>query len=124
MLFRSNAETLYTDVEAVLLTRTTAFWLEFCHRHSIPSSPVRTVEGLVGDLPLLEHPVTGAYREIPFPVRFSRSPASVRRHAPLIGEHSREVLAELGYSRDEIEALVDTGVLRIASDRPPDRPPD
>ena len=44
-------------------------------------------------------------------VRFAGTPSSVRRPAPLIGEHNAEVLAEVGFSDDEIAALVDSGVL-------------
>ena len=106
---------LYRDVAEVLLTRTTAFWLDYCTEHSIPSSAVRTVDDLVAELPMAEHPVTGTYRHIPSPVRFSRTPASVRRPAPLIGEHGREVLAELGMSAEEIDALEASGVLRQPS---------
>jgi crotonobetainyl-CoA:carnitine CoA-transferase CaiB-like acyl-CoA transferase len=45
-------------------------------------------------------------------VRFSRSPASVRRHAPLIGQHNREVLEEVGFTPAEISSLEEAGVLR------------
>ena len=111
----ANAESLYRDVADVLVTRPTSFWLEYCTEHSIPSSAVRTVDDLVAELPIVEHPVVGMYREIPSPVRFSRTPASVRRPAPLIGEHGREVLAELGMSPAEIDALEASGVLRQPS---------
>lgn len=110
-----NAVALYRDVAEVLLTRTTEFWLDYCTEHSIPSSAVRTVDDLVADLPMAEHPVVGSYRQIPSPVRFSRTPASVRRQAPLIGEHGREVLTELGMSAEEIDALEASGVLRQPS---------
>jgi len=113
----AHGDELYRDVAAVLRTRTTAFWLDFCRTHSIPSSAVRTVDDLVGELPLAEHPVVGGYRQIPVPVRFSRTPGGIRRHAPLIGEHSAEVLAELGYSDDEIAGLVESGVLRLVRQR-------
>jgi crotonobetainyl-CoA:carnitine CoA-transferase CaiB-like acyl-CoA transferase len=58
-----------------------------------------------------DHPVAGRYRQIAPPARLSRSPAQVRRHAPLIGQHTREVLAEIGLSECEIEQLT-------APDRP------
>ena len=95
-----------------LLARTTAFWLEFCRKHSIPSNAVNTVDDLVAELPLTEHPTTGAYRQIPPPVRFARTPAGVRREAPLIGEHSVEMMRELGYDDTTISALVDRNIVR------------
>ena len=48
---------------------------------------------------------------IPPPVRFSATPASVSRPAPMIGEHGPEVLREVGYRDDEISALIEAGVL-------------
>jgi len=111
----ANAVSLYRDVADVLIKRTTAFWLEYCTEHSIPSSAVRTVDDLVADLPVVEHPIVGSYRQIPSPVRFSRTPASVRRPAPLVGQHGREVMREIGLSEAEIDALESSGVLRQPS---------
>ncbi|MDA3039132.1 MAG: hypothetical protein O3C27_06305, partial [Actinomycetota bacterium] len=62
-------------------------------------------------LPLGHHPTAGAYRVIPPPVRFSLTPASVRTPAPTIGQHGREVLAEVGYSAGELDALESMGAL-------------
>ena len=62
-------------------------------------------------LPDAVHPIVGDYKEIPPPVRFSETPSSVRRPAPVIGQHNAEVLTEVGYSDDEIAALVGAGVL-------------
>lgn len=108
----AHGDELYRDVAEVLLMRTTAFWLDFCRKHTIPSSAVRSVDELVAELPIAEHPVVGGYRQIPFPVRFSQTPASIHRHAPLIGEHSVEVLRELGYSDEDITGLVESGAVR------------
>ena len=71
-----------------------------------------TLDELVGALPVADHPVAGRYRVIPPPVRFGRTPASVRRPAPLPGEHNAEVLTELGLTAAEIAQLQDEGVLR------------
>ena len=102
----------YTTLAEVLATRATAEWLDFCSRHRIPASEVADLEAMVEALPETEHPVAGRYKSIPPPVRFSATPASVRRHAPLVGEHGREVLAEAGLSAEEISRLEDAGVLR------------
>ena len=106
-----HAESLYRDVASVLDTKTTSEWLALFHEHGIPSTAVATVDDLVAELPVEQHPVVGAYRVIPPPVRFSATPSSVRRAAPLIGEHGAEILAEVGYSAEEIAALTDAGVL-------------
>ena len=71
------------------------------------------LDRLVAALPDATHPVAGTYKAIPPPVRFSRTPSSAtRRPAPLIGEHNREVLLEVGLSAGEIDALEAEGVLR------------
>jgi crotonobetainyl-CoA:carnitine CoA-transferase CaiB-like acyl-CoA transferase len=109
----ANSELLYATLSAVIAERPTAFWLEFCRTNGIPATEVATLESLVERLPLASHEAAGAYRSVPPPVRFSRTPASAsRRDAPLVGEHNREVLVEAGLSDDEISALEASGVLR------------
>ena len=56
--------------------------------------------------------MAGEYTVIPPPARFGRTPSSVRRPAPLAGQHTREVLAELGFTDAEITGLERDGVLR------------
>ena len=101
-----NAGDLYALIDPIIATRSSAFWIEYCSRHDIPAGPVRSLDDLVAELPIAQHPTMGAYRQIPPPVRFSATPASVRRHAPMLGEHGREVLREVGLSDVEIDALV------------------
>jgi crotonobetainyl-CoA:carnitine CoA-transferase CaiB-like acyl-CoA transferase len=110
-----NAATLYAAVAPIVATRTTAFWVEFCERHDIPAGAVRTLDELTAELPMAEHPLAGAYREIPPPVRFAATPASVRRPAPMLGEHGREVLLEAGVDAAEVDALAASGALRERS---------
>ncbi|HEX7459377.1 MAG TPA: CoA transferase, partial [Acidimicrobiales bacterium] len=92
----ANADSLYSDVAELLLTRTTAEWLEFCVAAGIPASAVPTLEELVDALPEDEHPVAGRYKVIPQPVRFSaHTGPTVHRHAALSGEHDAEVASEV-----------------------------
>jgi crotonobetainyl-CoA:carnitine CoA-transferase CaiB-like acyl-CoA transferase len=65
-----------------------------------------------------EHPTEGRVKTPGFPIRFSRTPSTVRRGAPLVGEHSREVLTEAGFSAEAIDALEHAGVIACA--QPPD----
>lgn len=109
-----HASELYAVIEQILPMRTTEFWVDFCAHHDIPAAPVRTLDEVVADLPLAEHPHVGAYRQIPSPVRFGSSPTSVRRGAPRLGEHSAEVLLEVGYGADEVAALLSSGAARSA----------
>ena len=66
----------------------------------------------------LVHPQAGATRAVGCPVHFSATPARVDRPAPLLGQHTREVLRESGYSDAEIDAFVAAGVVATGSAAP------
>jgi crotonobetainyl-CoA:carnitine CoA-transferase CaiB-like acyl-CoA transferase len=57
----------------------------------------------------LDHPRAGRTRALGLPIKLSATPGKVTRAAPLLGQHTREVLAEFGFSTVEIEALVASG---------------
>ena len=98
----------------MLATRTTREWLAFCAERSIPATEVASLDDLVAALPEAEHPAAGTYKVIPPPVRFAGAPSSVRRPAPLIGEHTVEVLSEVGFGPDDIERLRSSGAIPAA----------
>lgn len=104
-------DALYAELSDIVKTRTTQEWRAWAKEHSVASSEIATLEHLVEQLPTANHPLTGDYRQIPAPVRFSATPQNVRRPAPLIGEHNREVLAEIGFDEAEIAALEGAGAL-------------
>lgn len=106
-----HSDSLYRDVASVLLQRTTAEWLAFCEEHRIPATEAATLDDLVEQLPVATHPVAGPYRVIPAPEQFSETPADVRRPAPGIGEHGREILTEIGYDPAAIDELASHGIL-------------
>ncbi|GGP36718.1 CaiB/BaiF CoA transferase family protein [Streptomyces abikoensis] len=98
-----DGEALAELLETVTPRLTTAQWAEVCAKHSIPFGPVLRLDEAAEDpyvrgghlLDVAEHPTEGAYRVIGIPLAFSDTPASVRRHAPLPGQHTDEVLGEL-----------------------------
>jgi crotonobetainyl-CoA:carnitine CoA-transferase CaiB-like acyl-CoA transferase len=104
-------------VAGELATRTTAQWLELLERADIPAMRLHDLESLLADPHLeavgffhdAEHPSEGPIRVMDVPARWSETPPSIRRHAPRLGEHSVEVLAEAGYSRAEIDELLAAG---------------
>jgi crotonobetainyl-CoA:carnitine CoA-transferase CaiB-like acyl-CoA transferase len=116
----ANIDPLYLALGAVIATRTTAEWLDALGRAGVPATPVRTLEELFDDEHLAatgywrteRHPTDGAMR-VPSPSSwFSRTPAEVRRLAPRLGEHTREVLREAGYADAEVDALCAAGAAR------------
>jgi crotonobetainyl-CoA:carnitine CoA-transferase CaiB-like acyl-CoA transferase len=61
-----------------------------------------------------DHPTEGHVKTPGFPIRFSKTPSTVERGAPLVGEHTREILAEAGHDAAQIDALIASGVVRSA----------
>lgn len=109
-----HVDELYGLVDKFAATKTTAEWMEVCEAHSIPCIPVVDLEHIeddphyaaVGLVEVAEHPTEGAYRVVRDPVRFESRPwGDVKRHAPRVGQHTAEVLADIGWSPEEIEQL-------------------
>lgn len=107
-----------------LVLRTTAEWLDALGAAGIWCGPVQDYAALVEDPQIkhngtfveYDHPTEGRVTTPGFPYAFSRTPASIERGAPLVGEHTAELLAEAGFSGEEIAALTADGV--VAETRP------
>jgi crotonobetainyl-CoA:carnitine CoA-transferase CaiB-like acyl-CoA transferase len=95
---------LYKFVEDTLVSRTNAEWEQALSAGDIPFAPVNSFDDLVADRHLkaiafwheYEHPSEGRARMPDIAVRFSDTPGSIRRYAPRLGEHTAEVLREIG----------------------------
>ena len=93
---------------------TTQHWLEALEAAGVPAGPVLSIDEMHADpqtiardmVPEVEHPVAGTVKTIGAPVKFHGTPGGVKRPAPLLGEHTQEVLAEAGFSADEIKAVL------------------
>ena len=109
---------VYAFIAEILKTRTTADWLDAFNRADIPAMPMQTLESLIDDahlqavklFELAEHPSEGKIRQMRNPTRWSATPLGAIRHAPRLGEHSREVLREIGYGEAQIEQLFKSGI--------------
>jgi crotonobetainyl-CoA:carnitine CoA-transferase CaiB-like acyl-CoA transferase len=108
----------YGMLAQVLTERTTGEWLALFEHHDLPAVPVSRIDELehdphlaaTGFVELVEHPTEGRIKQVRPAQNFSRTPAGIYRHAPNLGEHSRELLAEAGYTPAEVEALLTDGV--------------
>lgn len=106
-----NIDELYREYQRIADGHTTASFLEACATHGVPASRVESLDSIVEGLPLVEHPVAGTYRHTPPLVGGPAVDAAPRRPAPLLGQHGREVLAEVGYDDERLDALEQAGVL-------------
>jgi crotonobetainyl-CoA:carnitine CoA-transferase CaiB-like acyl-CoA transferase len=95
----ANSDSLYRDVRRITPTRTTEAWLTYCRGAGIPATAVASLQDLVDQLPLVDHPHAGRYRVIPPMSLFHGFTPTTPSPAPLIGEHTDEVLAELDASQ-------------------------
>jgi crotonobetainyl-CoA:carnitine CoA-transferase CaiB-like acyl-CoA transferase len=108
---------LYAIVAAELRRRSTAEWQERLDAADVPNGPARTLAELPSDPYLVAtkffhhyvHPAAGPMVTTTIPVHFSRTPGSVRRPPPTLGEHTREVLEEAGYHGGELAEVVGPG---------------
>jgi crotonobetainyl-CoA:carnitine CoA-transferase CaiB-like acyl-CoA transferase len=105
----------------VLATNTSAYWLERLDAEGVPSAPVLTREEVITHPQIqandliheYDHPIAGRIRQPRPAAKFDQTPSGIQRHAPGLGEHSAEILAELGYSPAQIDGLVAQGVLGV-----------
>ncbi len=104
----------YSLVAGVLAGNTSEHWLQAFGAADIPAAPLYSVDDLIDDphlqrvqmLQTLQHPSEGAMRS-PAPVgNYSRTPLSIRRHAPRLGEHTQEILLEAGVGQALIDSVL------------------
>ncbi len=115
-----NRPALFALLSERFRTRTTAAWVEILEREDILCAQVMDYQSLAGmenvmnreRFPQLTHPVLGAVPGVAVPARLGEAPARPSRPAPLVGEHSAELLRELGLAQAEIERLFTTGAVK------------
>ncbi|MGE0797907.1 MAG: CaiB/BaiF CoA transferase family protein, partial [Lautropia sp.] len=111
-----HADELLPIMHRALATRTAAEWERLMHG-KVPCAHVREIEDMFDDpqvlaeglVTTLRHPTVGAYRTMTKPIVFSKSPGPPNQPAPLLGEHTDAVLAELGYPPERIAELRRSG---------------
>jgi len=125
--FQTNAARMRHRDELVALiggslrTRPSADWIRAFEAEGVPVGPVNRIGDMLADPQVaaremvfeVDHPRAGRTRALGMPIKFSDARADMTRPAPLLGQHSREVLDQLGYSAVEIDALQRAGAVLI-----------
>ena len=109
-----NIDDTYSETGKILATKTTQEWLDIFADTKVPVIIVNSLDDLFTDPHLeavgfwqdFDHPTEGKLKMPGFPVKFSETPATIRKHAPNFGEHSLEVLAEAGIDEETIKQMI------------------
>jgi crotonobetainyl-CoA:carnitine CoA-transferase CaiB-like acyl-CoA transferase len=109
----ANVDALQEEIEKVLVTQPTGHWVPLLDKAAVPGGPVYTFDETVEDPHIkaremffdVEHPIIGKMKNIGYPVKFSRTPQQFRSAAPWLGQHTADVLGELGYAPGQIDSL-------------------
>jgi crotonobetainyl-CoA:carnitine CoA-transferase CaiB-like acyl-CoA transferase len=115
----ANLKALEAELTPYFHRQPSAAWLEKFEAAGLPAGPVLDIAGMHADpqtlaremVTTVSHPVAGLVQTIGLPVKFSETPGAVDQAAPLLGQHSGEILAEHGYSKEDIDALIRQGAV-------------
>ena len=116
----ANREALIAEIEELTRRRPMAHWISLLEDAGVPCAPIQHYGQVFTDPHLLArgffweapHPTLGSVRQLGSPMRFSQTPVRRERAGPLFGEDSEAVAVSLGYSDDEVAALVAAGVIK------------
>lgn len=114
-----NRKPLRRTIEETLSTHPSDVWIERINASGVPCGPVLTLEQALthptsealGLVQQVEHPTIGPMSLLGTPIRIGDDSTEIKRHPPLKGEHSAEILAEAGYSDGEISNFIRDGVI-------------
>jgi crotonobetainyl-CoA:carnitine CoA-transferase CaiB-like acyl-CoA transferase len=123
-----NIDELEREIEAVFATQPTAHWVEKLDAAGVPGGPVYTYDQILADPHIkarnmvveMDHPKIGRMKSLGIPVKSTGELLEIRQPAPWLGQHSEEVLKDLGYGDKDLAALWSEGVLY---DKYRDQPP-
>ncbi|HKB23583.1 MAG TPA: CoA transferase [Methylomirabilota bacterium] len=114
-----NRKQLNAELDKILVKKTGAEWIEALNKAGVPSGPIYNVKQVFEDPQIqhlgmaqpVRHPERGEIKVQGLPATLSRTPGAIRRPPPTHGQHTDEILRELGYSAEEIKALRKDGAV-------------
>jgi len=114
---------LEAELENTFTTETCDHWLDLFEKSGVPAGPIFNLEQMWSNEQVqargmdvtLEHPTAGTIHNIGLPARLSETPGKIERYAPLLGEHTDEVLEFAGYSDSEVAAMKQEGIVQSYS---------
>ncbi|MEM8813830.1 MAG: CoA transferase, partial [Pseudomonadota bacterium] len=112
-----NRDALTETLEAFFVQQPTAHWLSAFEAAGMPAGPVLSIGEMHRDpqtiardmVPVVDHPIAGPVQTIGAPVKFHGTPGGVRSAAPVFGQHTKAVMADLGYAPSEIARILESG---------------
>jgi crotonobetainyl-CoA:carnitine CoA-transferase CaiB-like acyl-CoA transferase len=115
----AHREILAKELETSFAAKTAEEWVDELLAKGIPAGPIYNYEQALnsdhaahrGTVMEIDHPIEGRVRSIGFPIKLSETKQKVRRHPPLLGEHTDEVLSELGVDENDIARMRKAGEL-------------
>ena len=114
-----NRAALAPLLQEYFLTREADEWVADLQANSVPAGPINDLADVFADPQVLHrdmfleipHPTLGSVKQTGLPIKFSRTPGGLDRHPPLLGEHNRAILSDLGYSDPEVDDLAAKSVI-------------
>ena len=112
-----NRESLERELELTLTTKNSSEWLEVFEKSGVPAGPILNISEVWNDPQVearnmkvtLDHPTAGKITNIGLAAKLYSTPGRITKPAPLLGEHTREILVDAGYSKKNIKDLIDSG---------------
>ena len=114
-----NIEKLIPILGKIFVTQTTNFWIEVLEKSGVPCGPIYNIHQAYEDPQVhardmvveMDHPVSGRIKAIGVPIKLSGTPGSVRTPAPVLGQHTKEILRGLGFDAVEISSLYENTIV-------------